>query len=329
MTRKEEYTGFAIALAWPETYCKQPGSWYDPVTQFLGFNKYNYYRAGHAALVLIEKEEKKCHYFDFGRYHAPWGHGRVRSEKTDHDLKIHTRVEISADGERILNFDTILNELQNNDACHGEGNLHASYANINFKKSFSKALQMQKESPILYGPFIRNGSNCSRFVNTVIRAGNPLFRYHIRLKYRIPLTPTPMNNVNAFPNKQVKPKFKELKKITPNRSLSKSEMLTTLPPPIRHPKIPETTLWLSGEGAGSWFDISRNGNFIHAVRYSPDGKRECEGIFENEINIFFENDSEIEILYPSHCGEINLRYNGTILTFKRRKEPESGLSRAV
>ncbi len=53
MMTRNKHTGFAIALAWPQTYCKQPGAWYDPITLLLGINKNNYYKVGHAALVLI------------------------------------------------------------------------------------------------------------------------------------------------------------------------------------------------------------------------------------------------------------------------------------
>jgi hypothetical protein len=92
MNRNEnKYSGFAIAIAWPQTLCKQPGSWYDPLTGWLGISRNNYYRAGHAALVLVEGDTGKCHYFDFGRYHAPYQHGRVRSGETDPGLAIRVR----------------------------------------------------------------------------------------------------------------------------------------------------------------------------------------------------------------------------------------------
>ena len=104
MSSRRKDSGFAIAIAWPQTYCKQPGSWYDPLTALLGINRNNYYRAGHAALVLIDIQGKKCHYFDFGRYHSPFQHGRVRSAETDHDLKMFTRPVISFDQSIICNF---------------------------------------------------------------------------------------------------------------------------------------------------------------------------------------------------------------------------------
>jgi hypothetical protein len=186
-------TGFVIALAWPETYCKQAGGWYDGLMRLTGFNRNYFYKAGHAASVLVDGETGECHYFDFGRYHAPFAHGRVRSADTDHDLEIKTRAIIS--GSEIINFKDILNELFANESCHGTGPLYASYSQINFKKSFSKALSMQENSPIIYGPFIKGGTNCSRFVSTVIRSGLPLSLKKLKMTFAVPATPTPISNV--------------------------------------------------------------------------------------------------------------------------------------
>jgi hypothetical protein len=56
--------GIAIALAWPDTYCKKAGAWYDTPAEWLRISKNNYYKVGHAALVLIEKSSGNCNYFD-------------------------------------------------------------------------------------------------------------------------------------------------------------------------------------------------------------------------------------------------------------------------
>ena len=197
MWNKNKRTGFAIALAWPETLCKQPGSWYDLPLKWLGLNKNHYYKIGHAAVVLIN-ENWKCHYFDFGRYHAPFQHGRVRDAETDHDLDIKTKAIIK-DG-RIVNYSDILLERYSNPSCHGTGELHASYCKVNFNKAFTRAKQMQEQSPIQYGPFKINGTNCSRFVNTVILAGKPGFLHWLLLSYPKTFSPTPFGNVTALNN---------------------------------------------------------------------------------------------------------------------------------
>ena len=193
------HNGIAIALAWPETLCKQAGAWYDKPLKWLEINKSNYYKVGHAAIVLINKKTGVCHYFDFGRYHSPYQHGRVRSADTDHDLEMKTRAKVSEDG-RLKNYNEILLELFNNESCHGSGKLHASYCDVNFQQAFYKAIEMQSISPIPYGPFLPNGTNCSRFVNTIILSGKPSWYYRLVLASPKTISPTPIGNVKALSN---------------------------------------------------------------------------------------------------------------------------------
>lgn len=190
------YNGIAIALAWPQTLCKNAGAWYDTPMKWLGLNKSNYYKVGHAAIVLIKKETGECHYFDFGRYHAPYQHGRVRSAFTDHDLAMKSKAVIE-DG-RLCNYTEILYELYRNASCHGDGDIHASYCEIDFEKAYAKAVSMQEQSPIRYGPFLPKGTNCSRFVNTVILSGNPKWFYKLVLAFPKTLSPTPTGNVKSL-----------------------------------------------------------------------------------------------------------------------------------
>lgn len=202
MNTKIKTKDYIIALAWPETLCKKAGAWYDGIMQNIGVCKNHYYRVGHAALVLVNGENGNCHYFDFGRYHAPHRHGRVRDEETDHELKIHTKATFSPSG-GIENFEEILNELKQNTACHGTGTLYASYGLINFVKGFEAAKQMQENSPLPYGPFLWKGTNCSRFVRTIIISANPTLEHLVKISFPWMLTPTPGHNVNALSNKKI------------------------------------------------------------------------------------------------------------------------------
>jgi len=205
-------TGFAIALAWPETNCKNAGSWYDGLMELLGFSKNHYYKVGHAALILISKETKECHYFDFGRYHTPLGFGRVRDQETDPDLRLLTRAKISGSG-KLENFNSLLNEICNNISSHGTGATHGSYVTVDFNSAFKSAKKLQNKEVLRYGPFIWNGTNCSRFVRTVIISGQP--KFISRLKIAIPLlvTPTPLHNVKALGSKVI---------VTPQKQQQKS-----------------------------------------------------------------------------------------------------------
>lgn len=319
MTTEQKHSGIAIAIAWPQTHCKQPGEWYDKLLPIIGINKYNYYKVGHAAVVLIDEINTKCHYFDFGRYHSPFQHGRVRSAVTDYDLKMKTVPKIGSDNKQLLNYEEILNELQNNIACHGEGDLHASYYTIDFKKAFEKANHMQKISPIPYGPFLTKGSNCSRFVNSVLNAGKPKWNKRLKLNYRVPFTPTPISNVRAFGNKKVIPNRKEKPILKPTCKLDRNLLNSTLPQPDRDRNIPIKAQWLSGEGAGSWFEIKPVDNQILVNRYSPDGLLECSEFFENP-SIQPDTFEKFTITYPGNCTVLTLEFGTEMVSLKRVKK---------
>jgi len=191
------HTGIAIALAWPDTLCKQAGAWYDGIMNALGFSKNHYYKVGHAAVVLIEAETGNCFYFDFGRYHAPFGHGRVRDVETDHDLEIPVKATFD-DAKNLLNYEPILNEIFQNDACHGTGVLQGSFTKIDFEKAYLKAKSMQERSPWKYGPFIFSGTNCSRFVRTIILSGKPALIDKLKLSIPFTVSPMPIHNVKSL-----------------------------------------------------------------------------------------------------------------------------------
>ncbi len=192
------HDGFAIALAWPETWCKQAGAWYDYSLYMLGINRQGYYRVGHAAVILIDDESGVCRYFDFGRYHAPYRHGRVRSGETDHDLLISTKAVIDPAEMGIQNLNEILKELYHNPSTHGDGTIYGSVTRINFSRAMSKARSLQDQEFIPYGPFVRPGTNCSRFVNCVIRAGEPSISERWMLDFPLTISPSPMWNLRAL-----------------------------------------------------------------------------------------------------------------------------------
>tara|TARA_R110001583_G_scaffold13561_1_gene57933 strand:+ start:6610 stop:7578 length:969 start_codon:yes stop_codon:yes gene_type:complete len=317
MTSSKQNTGFAIAVAWPETYCKQPGYWYDGLMNLLGFSNYHYYKVGHAAVVLINSETSKCHYFDFGRYHTPFQHGRVRSELTDHNLRIKALAKISNDACNILNFEEILSELQLNSECHGEGKLHASYCPVNFDKALKKATQLQMNSPITYGPFMYKGSNCSRFVNTCIVAGKPDWKLVFKLRANVLLTPTPMDNVNSLNNKIVIPKLLKNTPFCPAIIKDKRILKQTLAQTIRPSSVPVQAQWLSGEGSGSWFVIENNSDAFKISRYCPEGFLECQSQFNVSNSEEFNLNLSYRIDHLSHCQKVVFIQNNNRIVFER------------
>jgi hypothetical protein len=63
--------------------------------------------------------ENEALYLDFGRYHTPYGHGRVRDKFIDHELKLKTEMEWTVKGNP-LNINHLLNEIQRRAAIHGK-----------------------------------------------------------------------------------------------------------------------------------------------------------------------------------------------------------------
>lgn len=195
-------TGIALALAWPQTKCKQAGAWYDGVMNICGLSQKGYYKVGHAAVVLINKSDGQCHYFDFGRYHAPHGFGRVRNAVTDHDLKMQVTGRLDKSGQ-LVNQAEILQELIDNKSCHGDGYITSSATEIHFEKAWQKAIEMQSKSPWKYGPFVMPGTNCSRFVRTVLLAGKPAFWHSLLLRWPLTISPSPSWNVLALGSRMI------------------------------------------------------------------------------------------------------------------------------
>ena len=186
----------AIVIAWPETLCKQAGAWYDNLLKWLTINENGYYKLGHAAIVLVKKDTGDCFYFDFGRYHAPRGNGRVRDASTDHDLAINTKISFDISGAP-LNLTEILQELSENNSCHGTGEIKAGIVSINFEKAYASAKGFQERDYMPYGPFVLPGTNCSRFVRTVALKGIKYPIKKLKLQFPVMLTPTPLWNVKA------------------------------------------------------------------------------------------------------------------------------------
>lgn len=320
MNSAENDIGFAIAIAWPETYCKQAGCWYDFYCDLLGFSEHHFYKVGHAAIVLVHPSNGKCLYFDFGRYQSPMHQGRVRSEETDHSLVIHTRAHFSEDRKRMVNLKEILNELQLNEECHGEGFLRAGYCLVDFQRAKTEALKMQLNSPLPYGPFVIGGSNCSRFVRSVLLAGKPELQTALKLRLGIPFTPRPIDNVNAMKHQAYLPKIRENEAFIPSPIEDASLLNQTLPSPKRPYNLPENAQWLSGEGAGSWYAMENwEQEGFRISRYTSNGVLECRGVFEPEINSEFKPEIPYKFTHLSHCQIVTINQSDRNWKFFRKE----------
>lgn len=300
--------GFAIALAWPETFCKQPAAWYNPLMDFLKITTNNHYQVGHAAVVLVD-EKGECHYYDFGRYHAPFGFGRVRSAVTDSELELKTKATIK--DQKILNFFQITTELAEKKACHGDGKLWSSYTTINFQGAKEVAEKLQKQSAIPYGPFILRGTNCSRFVQNVLLKGKPKMTISLKLILQYTLTASPTLNVKALSSPHISKSSGKVDRPKAGKIL-KDVLVSPENPPNSAAK------WFAGEGAGSWFTIEFTTTQKYKVnKYSPDLELESSSIMILDKEHIFLDEEDFELVFPCNSREINAIQNGNPLSLRR------------
>lgn len=310
--------GIAIALAWPGYRGKQAGSWYDVPMQWLGINKHFHYKVGHSAIVLVNPEDGKCRYFDCGRYHTPYQFGRIRDEFTDEHLALHTSAKIC--GTHVQNVREIIHEIQVKEFCPSPGWITAASYRVDYEKAMSKAVEIKNRGCFLFGPFVRNGTNCCRFVRDVIISGvRPGFMKMLlsSVWYILPKPSTlvlfPGNRI-TFKHRNNKGKFYD-----PLAVYTRQNVKSTLPPPPLPQGVPGKSQWLGGEVIGSWFSIEQNGSDYLVERFSAGGTLECRGVFRLSGSRTFNPGASYSFTYLSHCTEVNILQDGFTFRFTRLK----------
>ncbi len=163
-------TGIILTLGYPETIVLHAEEWYSSYLKYLGVGSRTHVRAGHAALVLIHKETGELEYHDFGRYITPEPSGRVRGKEMDCELEFPIKAVIK--NNTIVNLNEILYFLATNPKLtHGEGTLYASVCDeIDYQAAKDYITNMQDKYFIRYAAFLKEASNCARFINETIIA---------------------------------------------------------------------------------------------------------------------------------------------------------------
>jgi hypothetical protein len=276
-------TGIILILAYPETIVKISSEWYLSYLRYFGIGRKNYVRAGHAALVLIEKTTGILEYYDFGRYITPKHHGRVRSVETDHELEMPLIAEM--DQGELKNLNDILKFLATNPKLtHGEGKMIASVCDVvDYKKAKSYILMMQERDFVPYAVFKGDASNCSRFVTDTLIEGVTDTRIRNRLLRSLRFTPSTLGNVVIGNSKQIVYEVSDQGEINKFSSTVRRENIKYFLDKLSvfkpdhignlHPKpvdgLSSHAQWLSGTGSGAWFEkhrckwhVSGSGRFL-------------------------------------------------------------------
>ena len=321
-------TGIILVLAYPETIVMVSEEWFSPFLKYLGVGKKNYVRAGHAALVLIDKKKGDLEYHDFGRYITNEPNGRVRGEKYDRELRFPIKATIV--NNRIQNLNEILEFLSvNPKLTHGDGKLVASVCDqIDYEKAKNHIQKMQRQGAIRYAAFLKNASNCARFVTTTLIASVTNERVRKKLVSSLGFTPSTVGNVvladtnnhvyeviGGVVSKFGSTKFKENKKYLFDR-LSEHQVSfigTLASKPVEGVHV--NAQWLPGIAAGAWYeftlDIRLSENEFRFRRVSPNGNVDIDAVFTAKNGFTLEK--EFKIIHNSNCFYCTIEQDGKII----------------
>ncbi len=195
MKSKPKYNDLAIVIAFPDNWAKGE-KLRDRLLRSLKITYTQYYKVGHAALLLIRRKTGEIEYFDYGRYIAPQGFGRVRGKETDPKLSIPVKAHFTREGslDNIREIIRYLGAIA--DDTHGHGRTFFSICNhIDFDKGKAYIQHLINKTPIPYVTYGIGGMNCSSFVSRAIVKATGSRKKKIRLTLPATIAPTPLGNV--------------------------------------------------------------------------------------------------------------------------------------
>lgn len=325
---------FIITMAYPDTIVSHAEEWYSKFLRFLFIGNKNHVRAGHAALVLIDKNTGILEYHDFGRYITPEPYGRVRGRQTDFELDFPIKAVIEDD--KIMNLNEILEFLSiHPKLTHGDGDLYASICSqVNYDMARQHITSEQSKGFIRYAAFKKQACNCARFVTDALIASvtdNDIRQKLVRSKW---FTPSTIGNVviadteNYVYRVTDKGQINEFKSSVgkENRRLFldtlkgyRPSLVGTLEEKHNEEKKGDAQ-WLSGIAAGAWFELYDLGHETdyRFRRISPYGHIDCDAIYEIDKSDF-DMSMEYKFVHYSNCGFFNIEQNGQRYLFKYLK----------
>ncbi len=318
-------TGAFVALSWPDTKIQKAYSWYDGIMTVVGICKNGYYHVGHAALLLIDYRNGDVKYFDFGRYHTPFGYGRVRDLQSDPELEVETKA-IVEEG-KIINIKDILLEIDSNKSTHGEGKLvSAITSGIDFDLASASAKSIQGREAIPYGPFQPFGTNCSRFVADIYRSGFSSYLKKRRISNWYLYFHTPTSNViythkkeNVFIIEQGEFRIEEsMLNIFLNKGkYSPASQIAEIEPKNN---LPKSVFCLAGTGGNTYFQLDKTekSHLFRIRRYSEYGDLEIDEIYQLQ-SIGFNVNKAYEFSYISNGIAVKIKQADKVFTLKNIK----------
>ena len=331
-------TAIILTLAYPDTIVMVADEWYSPYLRFLGVGKKNYLRAGHAALVLIDKATSILEYHDFGRYITSIPNGRVRGKDTDHELDFPIKAIIEKD--TIKNLNEILEFFATHPKLtHGEGKLVASVCNaVDYEKARTHITEQQNRHFIRYAAFVKGACNCARFVTSALIASVTDNSIQKKLIKSERFTPSTVGNVVITDTENKVYEVSEKGNVSEFNSTVRAENIrcfldrlngyqpnfigTLEPLAVEHAH--ENAQWLDGIAAGAWFELHLTDviNVYRFRRISPHGNVDVNGLYKvNDIS--FDHSDTYNFVHYSNCSFYHIEQKNTIYRFDLIKRETS------
>ena len=322
-------------MAYPETIVMVAEEWYSPFLRYLGVGKKNYLRAGHAALVLIDKSTGILEYHDFGRYITTEPNGRVRGRDTDHELDFPIKATI--EGDTITNLDEVLTFLATHPKfTHGDGKLVASICDeIDYDLARKHITMMQQRDFIRYAAFIKVACNCARFVTDALIASvtnDKIKKKLIRSKW---FTPSTVGNVVIADTQNAIYEVDEIGKISEysssvikdnlryflDRLKSHSPNFIGTLEPKDNDERSANAQWLSGIAAGAWFELyeTEDKTIYRFRRVSPYGHVDCNELYTID-DVSFKYSETYRFVHYSNCKFFHVSQHEKTYRFDIKQE---------
>lgn len=325
-----------IALAYPESIVRTTDSFYSKLLPWIGMGVPGRMKAGHACMVIAKEGSDTFEYYDFGRYITPLGLSRVRGANTDPELTIDVKAKWN--GKQLLNLEELLRWLRAHpEKTHGTGNLYASVSEkVNYERVKEYISIMQKKELWPYGPFVSEGSNCSRFVTGAMYHGILDKEIHKKVKRLYWFTPSVLGNVDAANSydKHIVVSEDSVLYASNNLKLEQYKILFdmgegyspycpegSLVPPSKM-IVEEDWQWLGGIGSGVWYDIepTRRKNLFFVSCYNHKGKKEYSALYKSHNKITLPEDFEVS--YPSNYKVVTVMVDSVPVRLKRVQKAE-------
>ena len=339
------YNDFAIILTWPDATIRGDEKWM-MFFKKIGVVKNLNFKVGHTGIVLIDHRNGNMLFYDFGRYIAPRGYGRARSQFSDPLLEIKIKAKFI--GGKISNLHEIVEYFEDlKPAMYGEGRLLLSIAEgINFSMARAYGDQCVMQGTYPYGAVARNNNNCSRFITRMLIKASQRFHFWHMINLPETIKSSPVSNlVNTVSDRMIYSYSPEeglvhfrmnrfqsfwflVKQLGDNVFRTKANLLPTdqiigavhyRSKPI---SIPKDAMYLGGVGDGAWYTVSpQEDKHLIIKRFTTSGKLEYVVLGEAEDT--FDPTESYEITYDSNLLVTHILQQGNKLRIKHIKQLEA------